>query len=149
MDWTFIAGERTNWRGFSDLEMQQRWSHNSVCSGKVGHFWLQQAWREKSTSFCIYIFLLSVCLEVKFSQQFFFWYKWWTLSWLYNELNFSRLMKPKSFLFFFWELFTYQQAEPVNKYSNFFFFFFFYLLWPFGYTWQFFAFYRKVSFWSS
>ena len=62
MDWTFIAGERTNWRGFSDLEMQQRWSHNSGCSGKVGHFWLQQAWREKGTLFCIYIFLLSVCL---------------------------------------------------------------------------------------
>ena len=105
--------------------------------------------KRKRYSF-LYIYFSFICLFIsKIFPAIFFWYKWWTLSWLYNELNFPRLMKPKSFFFFFWNYLPMQQAEPVNKYSNSFFFFFFYLLWPFGYIWQFFACYRKVSFWSS
>lgn len=45
--------------------MQQRWSHNTGCSGEVGHLWLQQTRGEEST---VLIFLF---LSVSFNEIFF------------------------------------------------------------------------------
>lgn len=60
----FSAGERADWRGLSDAEMQHKWAHYRRCSREVGNFWPQQARREGGNLILFVIF----CLK----QNFFF-----------------------------------------------------------------------------